>query len=101
MRTSNHPSVNKTVETFNGTYLKVYTHENLLNIQWRFSSFSAPNSGTGNNIITITNIVDNTTCEIRLPTTFSIGAGNNVIREFILPLNYGSISCTDAIPPGS
>jgi len=101
MRTSNHPSVNKTVETFNGTYLKVYTHENLLNIQWRFASYGASNAGTANNTITITNIVDNTTCALTLPTTFSTGAGNNVIREFILPLNYGSISCTDATPPGA
>ena len=99
MRTSNFSSSVKTSQVFNGTYIDVYKHENLLEIQWRTVSFSAVNSGNALSTVTITNI-DNTTSALRFNTTFNTGAGSNAYKEIQIPINYKSISVTDATPPG-
>jgi len=100
MRTSNFPSSVGTSQIFNGTYIDVYKHENLLEVQWRTVSYSAVFAGTRLSTVTITNI-DNTTSVLNFPTTFNTGAGNNAYRDIQIPLNYKSISVVDAIPPGS
>jgi len=99
MKTSNFSSSVGTSQIFNGTYIDVYKHENLLEVQWRTVSYSAVNSGTVLSTVTITNI-DNTTSVLYFPTTFNTGAGNNAYKEIQIPLNYKLISVVDAIPPG-
>lgn len=100
MRTSNFPSSVGTSQTFNGTYIDVYKHENLLEVQWRLRSHSATNAGTVNNIVTVTNMIDNSTCDLVFPTNFVTGAGANIIKDIQIPLNYKLISVTEATPPG-
>jgi len=100
MKTSNFPSVNKTSTLYSGTYLRVYVHEFLLNIVWSHGIFvGAGGTGTPASTITITNI-DNTTTNLILVTNFIAGAGNNIIKEIQIPLNYKSISITEVTPPG-
>lgn len=100
MRTSNFPSSVGTSQVFNGTYIDVYKHENLLEIQWRLRSYGATNAGSANSTVTITNMIDNSTCVLVFPTNFLTGAGSNIVRDIQIPLNYKSISVVDAIPPG-
>jgi len=100
MRTSNFSSSDGTSQIFNGTYIDVYKHENLLEVQWRTVSYSAANSGTTLSTVTITNI-DNTTSVLNFPTTFNTGAGSNAYKKIQIPLNYKSISVVDAVQPGA
>jgi hypothetical protein len=100
MRTSNFPSSVGTSQAFNGTYIDVYKHENLLEIQWRTVSYAAGTPGNALSTVTITNI-DNTTSALQFNTTFNTGAGSNAYKKIQIPINYKSISVTDATPPGA
>lgn len=100
MKTSNFPSVNKTSTVYSGTYLNIYVHDFVLKIIWTHAIFvGAGNTGTPASTITITN-VDNTTTQLKLVTNFITGAGNSIIKNIQIPLNYKSIAVTEVTSPG-
>ena len=100
MRTSNFSSEDRISSTYNGTYLQVHKMVNSLYIIWRFRSYVAPNTGTVSSQITFTN-QDDTTNTLYLPTNYLTGAGTNLIKTLILPLNYKNISIIETSPPGA
>ena len=94
MKTSNQDSSVNISKVINGNRV-TWTNcvDGFNNIVWQ-RNVSTGSGVTTNTIITITNM-DNTTCDITLPTTYGpTGSGTTKIYEFNLPLNYKSITLT-------
>ena len=98
IRTSNISSTGFCEKIINGSYCKVIKSGTLLNISYVRSTNSSGNE-LDYNIITFTN-PDNTTCELKLPTSFSTVAVTAVWVTFNLPLNYKSFTFASATDPG-
>jgi hypothetical protein len=99
MKTPNQDSSLNISKVINGSKAQlVHCADGFNNITWqRF--ITTGTAGTTNTVIRVTNI-DNTTCDITLPTTYA--SGSNTFYEFNLPLNYKSISLiTDSLDPGA
>lgn len=95
IKTSDIPSTAFSSKIIDGDYCKVVKSGTLLTISYARLKFNSYSNTNDYNILTFTNL-DNTTCELKFQTAFSINAGTDVWVTTNIPLNYKSVTLVSA-----